>query len=138
MIEYAKKSKASAYLMKPYRDKEILATISVTLWKEQNYYSKKNANIVKIKNNYTFNLQTLTLSKAKKHIPLTPVKNKLIEILAKNIDIVVPHTQICNFIWGEPRELATLRSLVYRTKQAIGEDLIRNVNGVGYSLKSKI
>ncbi len=137
MIEYAKKSKASAYLMKPYRDEEILATMSVILFKKQDQYLKKNSYIVKLKNGYSFNLQTLSLSKAKKHIPLTPVKNRLIEILAKNTDIVVPHSQICNFIWGERREPATLRSLVYRTKQVIGEDLINNISGVGYSINSK-
>ena len=137
MLEYAKNSNACAYLMKPYRDDEILAMVYLTLCKDKYQNPLNHSDVIKLKNGYCFNMQTLTLNKADKHIPLTPGKSKLIEILVKNLDTIVPHNQISNFIWGEPREASTLRSLVYRTKQAIGEDLINNVNGVGYSINSK-
>ena len=137
MLQFAKKSNACAYLMKPYRDDEILATIYLTLFRDKYQNTLNCSNVVKLKNDYCFDMQTLRLSRVEKHIPLTPSKSKLIEILVQNIDTVVSHEQISNFIWGEPRESSTLRSLVYRIKQTIGEDLVNNIHGVGYSINSK-
>jgi DNA-binding response OmpR family regulator len=137
MLEYAQKSHACAYLTKPYRDDEILATIQVVLWNKSYHHTKDYQGTIKLKNDFSFDLKTHTLYKNKKEIPLTPSKNRLIEILSRNIDTAVSYEQIGNFIWGEPREPSTLRSLVYRTKQAIKDDLITNLNGIGYTIKSK-
>jgi DNA-binding response OmpR family regulator len=43
MVDYAAQSKACAYLMKPYREKEILATIQVVL--KQDHISQKEKKI---------------------------------------------------------------------------------------------
>jgi len=83
MIEYAEMSKAYAYLMKPYREKEILATI---------------------------------------------------ELLAKNKNSTVSNEQICLEVWSEIKSDNTLRSLIHRFRNAVGDDIITNVNGVGYTV----
>jgi DNA-binding response OmpR family regulator len=137
MLEYAKRSNACAYLMKPYHDDEILATVYLTLHRNKYQNFENHLGRIKLKNGYSFDMQTLILGKADKHIPLTTSKSKLVEILVQNVDNVVSYNQLSNFIWGEPREPSTLRSLIYRTKQTIGEELITNVNGVGYSINSK-
>lgn len=137
MIELALQSNARAYLMKPYNEREILATIRVILSLKQKENLSSSSNIIKLKNDFSFDLETLMLEKSGKQIPLTPNKNRLIEVLVRHINTTISHKQLCLFIWGEFRETGTLRTLVYRTKQEVGEDLITNLNGVGYSITSK-
>jgi len=59
---------------------------------------------------------------------------KLIEILAKNKNLSVSNEQISNFIWGEEKNDRTLRSLIYQVRQLIDNDLIQNINGLGYKI----
>ena len=134
MLQDAQKSNVSAYLMKPYREKEILATIRMVLSQKENQHVSSQSYIVKLKHSFSFDTQKLILAKEGKQILLTPTQCKLIEILVKNINNAISNEYICNFIWGEPRDGNTLRSLIHRTKQTIGEDLISNINKVGYSI----
>jgi DNA-binding response OmpR family regulator len=120
--------------MKPYREKEILATIRMVLSQKEKQNILNQSHIVKLKNNFYFDTQRLVLTKDNKQIPLTPSQSKLIEVLVKNLNTTISNEYICNFIWGEYREGNTLRSLIHRTKQTIGENLINNIKKVGYSI----
>jgi DNA-binding response OmpR family regulator len=104
MIDYAARSKACAYLMKPYREKEILATIQVVLSQDQ--------------------------------ISTEATETYLIELLAKNKNHTVSNEQICMYVWNEIKSNSTLRSLIYRFRSIINDDIITNVNGVGYSINT--
>jgi DNA-binding response OmpR family regulator len=137
MVELAKKSNACAYLLKPCMDEELLATISLSLSRKDKEKKSRDRHIIQLKNNFHFDTQTSILYKNGIQIPLTHTKTKLIEILAIHVDTILSHEHICNYIWKEPREISTLRSLIYRTKKAIKEDLITNINGVGYSINGK-
>ncbi len=137
MVDFAKVSNAHAYLMKPYRDEEILTNISIVLSKVKKQSLIKQVSLIKLKNNFYYDIQTSTLSKAGNQIHLTPVKSKLVEILVKHLNKSLSHAFICQYVWGEYRDTSTLRSLVYRTKQSTKEELISNINGVGYSITSK-
>jgi DNA-binding response OmpR family regulator len=134
MIEQAKKSNACAYILKPYTDKSLLATIALSLARRDKHIG---SNTITLKNNFYFNRDTHTLYKDNKQIPLTVTKLRLVELLATHVDVILSNEHICNYIWEEPREVSTLRSLVYRIKQTINEDLITNINGVGYTINSK-
>jgi len=135
MIEYARQSQANSYLLKPYRDEEILATLAVIFSQDQTPH-KKEVKEVQLSHGFSFNFAKRQLIKDEKHIPLTETKLKLVEYLAKNVDTTVSSEQICQVIWGETRSNSTLRSLVYRIKQAIGVELISNATGAGYVIKS--
>ncbi len=134
MIEYAVRSKAYAYLMKPYREKEILATLKVALTHEDNGSIEKCDDIIELKNGFIFDTGKRRLLKNGKEVPLTAKKLKLIELLAKNKNCTVSNEQICLEIWSEIKSDNTLRSLVHRFKNVVGEEIITNVNGVGYTV----
>ncbi len=137
MIDYAARSKASAYLMKPYREKEILATIKVVL--SQDYIpskTKEEASLISLKNHFFFDAKRRRLYKNDQEIPLTSKKTRLIELLAKNRNHTVSNEQICMYVWNEMKSNSTLRSLIHRFRSVINDDIIINVNGVGYSIKS--
>lgn len=135
MIEYAVDAKAYAYLMKPYREKEILATIKVVMTQDTTPLQKKiQPELIILKNHFSFDIKRRLFYKYNKEIPLTSKKLKLIELLAKHKNSTVSNEQICIYIWGEIKSNSTLRSLIYRFRSTINDDIIHNVNGVGYSI----
>ncbi len=134
MIEYAEMSKAYAYLMKPYREKEILATLRVALTHSEENSDAQTKELIELKEGFFFDTRNRRLVKNGKEIPLTSKKLRLIELLAKNKNSTVSNEQICLEVWREPRSDNTLRSLIHRFRNTIGADIITNVNGVGYMI----
>ena len=136
MVDYAARSKACAYLMKPYREKEILATIRVVLTQNHIPPSEKETDLIQLKNNFIFDSEHRRLYKENKEVPLSSKKLKLIELLAKNKNHTVSNEQICLYVWNEMKSNSTLRSLIHRFRTVINDDIITNVNGVGYSIST--
>jgi len=137
MIDYAARSKACAYLMKPYRDKEILATIQVSLMQESHQKESVENNLITLKNNFIFDSNLRRLYKGSQEIPLSAKKLKLVELLAKNKNHFISNEQICLYVWNELKSNSTLRSLIHRFRSLINDDIITNVNGVGYSISTQ-
>lgn len=135
MIEYAQQCHSSAYLMKPYRENEILATIAVIF--SQTKPQIKEIDEVFFEDGFSFHLKQHRLFHNGAEVPLTDKKLKLLELLAKNADLSVSKEQICTYVWGEQRSEHTVRSLVYRLKTAIGHDLIKSSSGAGYVIHAQ-
>ena len=134
MVEYAIEADVTAYLLKPYRESEILATIKLICSHDEVSRVEEKREEIPLSEGYSFNLKLHRLFRYKKEIYLGKKSLKLIEILAKNRDVSVSNEQICNFIWGEGKNDRTLRSLIHRVRQLIDNDLIQNVNGLGYKI----
>ena len=131
MIEYAQECKACAYLLKPYREQEILATLALVL-SQETHLPKRELEKIDLEHGFSFHFKQCALHHEEKEVPLSEKKRKLIELLAKNINTSVSIEQICSYVWGEPHAVNTVRSLVHRFKEAIGHDLIHSTNGAGY------
>ena len=136
MIDYAVESKAYAYLMKPYREKEILATLKITLMQDHIPPEEEDPDLIHLKNNFIFDNKQRRLYKGDQEIPLSLKKLKLIELLAKNKNNTVSNEQISMYIWDEIKSNSTIRSLIYRFRSEINDDIISNANGVGYSINT--
>ncbi len=135
MLEYAAESKAYGYILKPYREQEIFATIKLALAHTQKEHNQEyDADTVRLQKGYEFNLKTKRLYKNKVEIPLAKKKRRLIEILVKNKNSSVSNEQICRFVWGNNQNYSTLRSLIYRIRTVTGDELIKSVNGLGYMI----
>ncbi len=135
MITYAQECKACAYLLKPYREQEILATLALVLSQEIPL-SKEELEKIDLGHGFSFHFKQCALHHEGKEIPLSEKKRKLIELLAKNINTCISIEQICWYVWGEPHSVNTVRSLVHRFKEAVGHDLIHSTNGAGYIIYS--
>jgi len=136
MIDYAVESKAYAYLMKPYREKEILATLKIILMQDHIPPAEEYQDLIHLKNNFSFDSKHRRLYKGDQEIPLSLKKLKLIELLAKNKNHTVSNEQISMYIWDEIKSNSTIRSLIYRFRSEINDDIISNANGVGYSINT--
>ncbi len=134
MIDYAVDAEASAYLVKPYREEEILATMRLLFANEEKIEPILDEEKIALKDGYTFNTKLHRLFKENKEVQLGKKPLKLIEILAMNKNVSVSNAQICTFIWGENKNDKTLRSLIHRIRSTIHQDLIQNINGLGYKI----
>ncbi|WP_456451342.1 response regulator [Hydrogenimonas sp.] len=134
MIDYAVDAHAFAYLMKPYREREIVATIKTALGKSAETPPKRDR--IALGHGFTFDRERRVLEKEGRRIPLTPRKLALVEMLALHKNSVVSNEQLAMHIWKEPRADSTLRSLITRFHATVGDDLITNVNGVGYTIET--
>lgn len=134
MIDFAIRSNACAYLMKPYRAKEILATIKVALCNHTDGIHMEYCAIIHLVDGFVFNRTNNRLYKDSKEVPLSEKKLKLIALLAKNRNNTVSNRQMSNVLWGEDKSTSTLRSLIHRLRMTLKSDILENINGVGYRL----
>ena len=134
MINYAADAHAYGYLMKPYREEEILATLKLLSSHEKSTEKVEPKEVIELSNGYLFNTKLQRLFTRNKEVPLGKKPLKLIEILAKNRNSSVSHEQICHYIWGENKSNATLRSLIHRIRHIVYNDFIVNINGLGYRI----
>lgn len=134
MIEYAVDADATAYLMKPYRENEILATIKLIFAHEKEMVVQIDTESIHLTKGYSFNLKQQRLFKENQEIHLGKKPLRLVEILAKNRNISVSNEQLCTYVWGESKNDRTLRSLIYRIRRLLDYDIIENVNGLGYKM----
>ena len=130
IIESAYDSRAYAYLLKPYREKEILATVQLALLQKEK--KRPNSNRVKLIDEYYFDIKICRLCKNNKEVSLSKNGHKFMEILAKSINTTVSNEQICYHIWYKNRSDNVLRALVHRIREKTNAHLIENVKGVGY------
>ena len=75
--------------MKPYRDKEILATIELALSCSKRGNKNHLKDIIAFHKNYTFDLKRQILKKDEVQILLTPIQTKLIKILISNLNVTL-------------------------------------------------
>lgn len=140
MIEYAVESEAFAYLLKPYRDNEILATLSLAKAKYEEHRKHSNDtvnNTIALADGYSFDNTLHRLFLNQKEVKLSKKSLKFIEILCRNSHITVEVDVLVKYIWDAGSTEQALRSLIHRTREKTSHNLIINNNGFGYKIGLK-
>lgn len=143
MIEYAVESDAFAYLLKPYRDKEILATLELAKAKlaasdmSVDTMMEEHEQLLELTDGYMYDMHVNRLFFDDKEVPLGPKALKLIQMLCNNRSITLEIDSILKEVWEKPASGQTLRSLVYRIREMTSNELIQNVNKLGYRIGLK-
>jgi DNA-binding response OmpR family regulator len=143
MVDYAVESEAFAYLLKPYRDNEILATLSLAKAKfeEQtkimNNEIKSNNEIIELVDGYVFDTKLSRLFLDQKEVKLSKKSLKLISVLCNNRHVSVELSDIIANIWEDGTSEQALRSLIHRTREKTSHNLILNSNSFGYKIGLK-
>ena len=139
MIDFAVKSKAFGYLLKPYRDNEILATLQLAKAQLDNPAPpKKDENeILKLVDGYSYNKSTQTLFLKTQEVSCGPKALKLIALLCKQKNSTVKIEDILETLWDTVKPQQTLRSLIHRIREQTSPNLIVNVNKLGYKIGLK-
>lgn len=142
MIDYAIESDAFAYLLKPYRDKEILATLSLAKAKyeekkSESVYRDVLSDIIELADGYSFNIKLHRLFLGTKEVKLSKKSSKLIDVLCANRHITLDIDTLMMSIWDNGTSEQALRSLVYRVREKTSFNVIHNSNSFGYSIGLK-
>ena len=132
MIEYAREAGAVNYLVKPYRDDQILAALQLALGAEA---VPARRNILYLKNGCQYHHKQQRLYCRGQEIYLSGKVFQLFALLCEEPIRTVSPEEIARHIYGEPRNTSTIRTLMHRLRSAIGEDIIENVSGVGYRVE---
>jgi len=138
MIDYAIDANAFAYLLKPYREGEIFATLE--LLKAKLKTPKKieiiNKSIVFLKNDYHFDIDKNSLYVEGNELAISKHSKRLLHILCKNSHSYVSSEELIQYIWQESDSgsLEALRSLIYRLKHLTKVSFINNNKKVGYKI----
>lgn len=135
MFEYARLSHATHYLVKPYIESQILATLMM-LSHSPNNPSTKMDSIVFLDDGFSYNLQTETLFKDDNIIKLSAKSKVLFSLLCQSPKQAVSYEQINHHIWGRQKNIMILRALIYRIRSKLGSDLFENISGSGYKIRS--
>lgn len=132
MINYAMDANADGYIIKPYNEKEIIASISLLSAKQNQHNHLK---ISKIKGGFYFNHETNLLYKNLEVIQLGPKALKLLQMLCNNKSSCVNYEKLYTHIWTDEINLKKLQMVVCRIRDICESDFIENINGVGYQIK---
>ncbi len=142
MIDFAVESKAFAYLLKPYRDKEILATLELAKTKQDEdkiprKRKETDSNKITLVDGYYFNTTSNTLFKGTQEMPCGPKALKLITFLCKHSHTTVKIETLLEELWDADTSQQTLRSLIHRIREQCSPNLILNINKIGYKIGLK-
>ncbi len=134
MIEYAAEAEAFAYLLKPYRPREIHATLKLAASRLRRPTRKATDGWIELIDGYRCRVEPLELRREGAAVPLSPREAGLIQILCAQPGRVVSTETIL-----ERLELsdASLRSLIYRLRKATDERLIESVKRYGYRIGTR-
>jgi DNA-binding response OmpR family regulator len=135
MIELAVKLKAYGYIIKPVQPDEIIATIKLAILHKDIEKPKRDYREIQLKKGYSFNTLNATLTYHGKEVSLTKHEKELFMLLTKNINYSVSTEQISYYIWGELKEISTVRSLIHRIRHKLKNNIILNSNGYGYTVQ---
>lgn len=131
ILDYALDVNAYCYLLKPYRDSEIITTVKMAL---QSHHSEVTTQQIHMQNNYSFQVNENHLFKNGTDTLLEGKLLDFIAILAKHKGYPVSYKQLSIELYGDESHINTLRSLVHRIKQKFPDLVLENVNKKGYIL----
>ncbi len=131
ILEYALNVNAYCYLLKPYRDSEIVTTIKMAF---QQYRSEIHVNSILLRRGYSFDTKERKLYRDKTDTLLHGKLLDFVELLAKNRGSCIEYNKISLEIYANKSNINTIRSLVHRIKQKLPDLEIRSISKKGYVL----
>lgn len=138
MARYAIEAKAAGYLTKPYNETQIITTLKLLDTKKdilKPLHVKSNIHELELKDGFIF--KNGRVFKNNNQIALGPKALKLLKLLCEQPNISISNEQICMSLWGELVDDRTLRSLIFRMRTLLGENVVKNISGSGYMVCTK-
>ncbi len=119
------------YLVKPVDDKKFDEALSLCV----NALNEDSSNIIKLDEQFSFDMFNLTLFKNDELVKLRVKELDFLSLLLKNKNRYVTHSEIENYVWRDDvMSKDALKTLVKNLKTKIPKELISNQWGVGYKI----
>ncbi len=130
---------ADAYIVKPFNYLTLLARVKAVLRRTENI-PLKNSQDTSVSPRLKINFVNQRVTVDNRPVKLTPVEYRLLVVLARSKDKVVPYQRIMEEIW-ETRyrgQTENIRIYVRRLRKKLGDNppnMILNQHGIGYMFK---
>ncbi|WP_324172133.1 DNA-binding response regulator [Sulfurimonas sp.] len=136
IIEDVTDTVSYGYIIKPYKLHNLQASIELSIKKIKKLKNSEDIKKVELFSPYVYDKEKRILLENNKEIKLTKNETLLIEILCKNKYVYISQEFIENTIWeNHPAGMNAFRSLIFRLRNKIDEDLIINQKGFGYKIR---
>jgi len=139
-IQEANRTNIYGYLIKPFKENDVEATLMIVLkqllkFKEESHGNKNN--IVSLGENQKFDIKHKTFYINNIPIHLTKNELNLLETLCKNIDTNISYDTLKEYVWNN-KEISdsNIRDTVSRLKRKAPQLLLENIINFGYILKA--
>jgi DNA-binding response OmpR family regulator len=132
MIEYALDVGAVNYLIKPYKEKQILTALKLALNRKTENKDKTDA--ITLANGYFYSFLDKRLYLNNKEVNLGLKSTQLIQCLCKNIDRTVSSEELSLFIYDDLKQTSRIRTLISRLNKTLDCNIVENSNGLGYKI----
>jgi two-component system, OmpR family, response regulator len=125
------------YIVKPFKSEELKININLAMYKlNQTTDLVLHTDYVSIGENFYFDMENTHLYFKDKFVKLGKKEAFLLSILIEAKSSIVPSYYLEEIIWdGNQLSQSALRTLVYRLKGKLGNNIIEVTYGYGYKLK---
>lgn len=122
------------YLKKPFHLKELTLHIHRLL----KMADIKSKSVVRLSKMYNYDLDKKRLCFDNVEQELTLKQLQIIHLFAANADRIVDFDMLRHYVWDDTHiDAATIRAEMHRVRQALKEDLIVSIKGIGYKLQKQ-
>ncbi|WP_428738037.1 response regulator transcription factor [Sulfurimonas sp.] len=119
------------YLVKPFNEKELLALLKLAEFT----YNSKNC-LYTLPNNFSFDMKNNTLFYGTNHINISGKKLKLLKLLIEANGNYIPFNELERELYPDtPPSESSLRTLIYRLRKELKDDMIETERTYGIRLK---
>jgi DNA-binding response OmpR family regulator len=119
------------YIVKPITAVKLQEALALSI----DYLSMKSKNIIKLKQNTSYDTLNKTLLIDNELIKLTKNEQLLLQLLATHPQRAITYQEIENLIWEyNSMSMDAFRSLVRALRKKMQGDFLENVSGIGYRL----
>lgn len=139
-LKKARITKPYGYIIKPVDENQLHSTIQIALFKSKHELHPATKlmggdSCIRLINGFMYDVVDNHLYKDGVPIVLTRKEKELVALLMKHMNTTLSYDAITEEIWKSKHvNTATLRSLVRRIREKIGEDMIENITSVGYRI----
>jgi DNA-binding response OmpR family regulator len=159
IIEQAIKTEPYGYIVKPFEPSSLHATIQMAIFKfdmenkrnkeekninlnkdelEKILYTRRETDnpIIKFGDNYYIDISKNEIFYKNEKINLTKKENAILKLLVAKIGDVINFKQAIQYVWenGNATE-NSIRTLVWRLRNKLPTDIIKNASGIGYYIE---
>lgn len=158
-ISQAKLTEPYGYIIKPFDPNSLHATMQIALFKFEMEQERNNnfnfmqtsklnlkqllqekctseKTIIYFAEKYHLDLNAHTIFYDGLKIQLTKKENAFLHLLIAQLGIVVSFEQVVNYVWEDTNASEnSVRTLVWRLRNKLKTDIIKNASGVGYYIQ---
>ena len=137
-LQEALKAKPYGYILKPFGEEEVHASVLTALERIHAERGGRNADIVELADDVVYERRNRQLRQGDTFYHLTKKEAKLMELLSENLDKIVPYEKVEEYIWAHDTVAdMTRRTLLWRLKKKLPQGSLETLAGLGYRLVSR-